>query len=653
MTSRSKPFFLLVALLICQLAQGQTSIKDSITSILDRGARDTATANRLIEAGSLFDQSNAHRAISFYLAAKELSVSIKYIDGVEKSNTGCMEAYMTLSMIDSIKYYVDENVNLARAQNDSLKIGRALANLAVSYRTMLEYDEALKYFIESRQYLGNKGDISVKIAVLDAMQALYYDRSEYAKGIALGTEALPLARKLNDPFTTCKVIINLAINYNGNKEQTKARLLLEEALEINKKLQSPMVEVIALQNLADISLKQNRIPQTKAYLLRGLKLIREMGSPDSEATCLRGLAICALQEKDISLAKSLADTVLSIAQSYKLLKEEAAIKKVLSVIAYLNGKTEEGLRLDFESEAVLEKMITDIISTQTLQLEKKYETAKKQEQIEKLKAEKKVQELTIRQKTLNNYLLMAGAVLLLLFIYITIKNHRQKQKIQQQRITELETEKMLTATQAIIKGEEQERTRLARDLHDGLGGMLSGIKHSLNTMKGNLIMTPENAAAFERSIDMLNTSIQEMRRVAHNMMPEALVKFGLDTALNDFCTQLNQSGSVPITYQSIGVAEINMDQTKALNIFRIIQELVNNSIKHAKAKNILVQLIRSDDKLSITVEDDGIGFISNELNLNKGIGWQNLRSRIDYLKGELDLITSPGNGTSVMISIIL
>ena len=653
MTIKPHSYYLLLVLLIGHLALGQSSPQDSIKSILLKGTSDTATANRLLAAGQKYELTDAKRSIAFYLAARELSTSIKYNEGIEKSNTGCMEGYMTLSILDSIKYFADANLQLARAQKDSLKIGRALANVAVSYRTMLEFDKALQYFIESRQYLDNKADIPVRIGILDAMQALYYDRSEYDKGIALGTEALPLARKFNDPLTTCKVLINLAVNYVGKKEPSKASPLLEEALTINKKLQNPMVEIFVLQNLADIKLKQNRIRETKTYLQRALKLIKEVGSPDAEAICLRGLAICALQERNIVLAKSLADTVLNIAQSHQLIKEEAAIKKVLSVIAYLNGNVDEGLRLDFESEAVLEKMVTDIISTQSLQLEKKYETAKKQEQIEKLKAEKKVQELTIRQKTQNNYLLIAGALVLLLLIYILIKSHRQKQKIQQQRINELETEKMLTATQAILKGEEQERTRLARDLHDGLGGMLSGIKHSLNTMKGNLIMTPENAAAFERSIDMLNSSIQEMRRVAHNMMPEALVKFGVDTALNDFCTQLNQSGSIPITYQSVGLTDINMDQTKALNIFRVVQELVNNSIKHAKAKNILVQLIRSEDKLSITVEDDGIGFNSNELNLNRGIGWQNLRSRIDYLKGELDLVTSPGNGTSVMISIVL
>ena len=136
----------------------------------------------------------------------------------------------------------------------------------------------------------------------------------------------------------------------------------------------------------------------------------------------------------------------------------------------------------------------------------------------------------------------------------------------------------------MLKGEEQERTRLAKDLHDGLGGMLSGIKYSFQTMKGNLIMTPENKQAFERSMDMLDSSIKEMRRVAHNMMPEALVKFGLDTALSDFCNDINKTGALNVSYQSLGLENEIIEQTTAITIYRIVQELINNTMKHAAPK---------------------------------------------------------------------
>jgi signal transduction histidine kinase len=238
-----------------------------------------------------------------------------------------------------------------------------------------------------------------------------------------------------------------------------------------------------------------------------------------------------------------------------------------------------------------------------------------------------------------------------LFTGLLYRNFRQKQKIHQQQLLEMEAEKKLSATEAILKGEEQERTRLAKDLHDGLGGILSGIKFSFQTMRGNLVMTADNQQAFERSMDMLDSSIKEMRRVAHNMMPEALVKFGLDTALKDFCEDINQSGALQVVYQSFGMENVQVEQTAAIAIYRIVQELLNNTMKHAAARTAIVQLSKTADGMNITVEDDGKGFDPVILNNAKGIGWNNIQSRVEYLKGKMDVLSAPGKGTSVNIEL--
>jgi signal transduction histidine kinase len=170
-------------------------------------------------------------------------------------------------------------------------------------------------------------------------------------------------------------------------------------------------------------------------------------------------------------------------------------------------------------------------------------------------------------------------------------------------------------------------------------------------MKGNMVMTPENSKAFERSMDMLDSSIKEMRRVAHNMMPEALVKFGLDTALKDFCSEINQSGALAINYQSYGLEGEHIDQTVSITIYRIVQELINNTMKHAAAKTAIVQVTKSNGRLTVTVEDDGKGFDPVILTQAKGIGWTNIESRINFLKGKLDIDTQEGKGTSVLIEL--
>jgi signal transduction histidine kinase len=263
------------------------------------------------------------------------------------------------------------------------------------------------------------------------------------------------------------------------------------------------------------------------------------------------------------------------------------------------------------------------------------------------------QEKTIRQKNLLNYLLAASIVSIILIFFLSYRTYHQKQKLQQQKISELETEKKLAATEAVLKGEEKERTRLARDLHDGLGGMLSGIKYSFQNMKGNLVMNPENHQSFERGLDMLDTSIKEMRRVAHNLMPEALVKFGLDTALKDFCNDINQTGAIKINYQSIGLANVSINQTAAITIYRIVQELINNTIKHAGASSAIVQVTKNEGQLSVTVEDDGKGFDTGILNKLGGIGWSNIQNRVEFLKGSIDVRSGKDKGVSVHIEVAL
>jgi signal transduction histidine kinase len=170
-------------------------------------------------------------------------------------------------------------------------------------------------------------------------------------------------------------------------------------------------------------------------------------------------------------------------------------------------------------------------------------------------------------------------------------------------------------------------------------------------MKRNLIISPENAAAFEKSMDMLDKSITELRRVAHNMMPEALMNFGLDTALKDFCDSVDQSGAVQLKYQSFGLEKSKVPDVAAAAVYRIVQELVNNILKHAAATTALVQLIGKDGTLSITVEDNGKGFDKKMLENSGGIGYTSLKNRVTYLKGSFDLRTAPGKGTSVHVEL--
>jgi len=130
-----------------------------------------------------------------------------------------------------------------------------------------------------------------------------------------------------------------------------------------------------------------------------------------------------------------------------------------------------------------------------------------------------------------------------------------------------------------------------------------------------------------------------------------LVKFGLDTALKDFCNEIQQSGALYISYQSIGLENLKINQTVEITVYRIVQELVNNIMKHAAAKNAIVQVTKTNEQLAITVEDDGLGFDTGILDNAKGIGWSSIQNRVEFLKGKLDVDSQKEKGTSVHIEI--
>jgi len=287
-----------------------------------------------------------------------------------------------------------------------------------------------------------------------------------------------------------------------------------------------------------------------------------------------------------------------------------------------------------------------------------FETGKKQKGIAPLQNEKKIQSATVEQKSTLRKVFISLIIGLLVFVYLayrTIKSEqkvsRQQQEIQKQRISELEKDRQLLTVDAMLKGQEEERSRIAKDLHDGLGGMLSGVKFSFINMKENMILPAENLPAFDRSIAMLDNTIAELRKVAHNLMPETLVRFGLEEALKDYCNSIQSSTGIQVIYQQFGEYR-KMNSRAEITIYRIIQELVNNILKYAEATQIIVQLTRDDIKTGITVEDNGKGFDTTILDQKRGAGFSNIKYRVNYFKGTLDINSQPGNGTSVNIELI-
>jgi len=185
-------------------------------------------------------------------------------------------------------------------------------------------------------------------------------------------------------------------------------------------------------------------------------------------------------------------------------------------------------------------------------------------------------------------------------------------------------------------------------LHDGLGGMLAGVKINLSGWaqnQGDQI----NHAELDRIVGQLDNSVKELRHIARNMMPETLLKFGLETALKDLCESV-MTNDVKVNFQALSVKEKISTKTQ-LTIYRIVQELLSNAIRHANARNIIVQCSQNNKSFYITIEDDGSGFDPAVEGKTKSMGLLNIRNRIELLKGKMNIESIIDEGTVVNIEL--
>ncbi|MFN3849268.1 MAG: sensor histidine kinase [Spirosomataceae bacterium] len=203
-------------------------------------------------------------------------------------------------------------------------------------------------------------------------------------------------------------------------------------------------------------------------------------------------------------------------------------------------------------------------------------------------------------------------------------------------------------TEAVLEAEERERVRIARDLHDGVGQMIAAARMGLGRFSSkNKLSEPE----INQTLDLLEDSIKEIREVSHNMMPGSLMKFGLPTALKQFVNKINNAGILKVDLQIIGLKE-RLDERIETMLYRVIQEVMNNIIRHSEATNVNIELIQHEDELVLLVEDNGKGFDTSVVE-NQGIGLKNITTRVKYLNGNVNFDSRIGKGTSVIVEVPL
>jgi two-component system, NarL family, sensor kinase len=671
-------YFLVFTFLVSTRSTAQTVLIDSLEKELKKEVHDTVKVFLWIHLANHYSSYDTLKADQYlergFALVKKLNWNYAWGDyyqnkaGIKQNSVRGREADLLFdTAISYFKNAIAEKRYGGEVIAAKLSVVTCKGQKADVILKQGKSKEAIAIYIETLEEWKKSDDPQKLVAIgiyYSKIATVYYDLSQYDK--ALEYDKLSLSYQLMDDNeeAIAWAYIYVCDDFYALKQADSALAYLAKAQPMVDRLNNHRLN---LQYLGKIAQGKRLTGDYNGAIAEYHKVIKEakfLGNQFQTFTSQKMIGFCYLKLEDYRKAREYFLLALPPSVEGGYIKEKLEILTNLVVVEeQLNNKPSAFLYLK-ELTRVKDSIGTEATKKAIAEIENQYQAAQKQEAIIQLQKDKQLQTLvldkqtlSIKQKSLLNYFLFSILGLLLLAAFVGFRNlrhrqqlARQKEALHKQHIRELEKDRQLVAVDSMLKGQEEERTRLAKDLHDGLGGMLSGVKFSLMNMKSDLIIKHENVAVFERSLDMLDSSIRELRRVAHNMMPETLVKFGLDEALKDYCNNINTAQILEVKYQSFGMEE-RLESNTEIIIYRIVQELFANIFKHAEASEVLVQIVREGNRIAIAVEDNGKGFDTKKLEVSKGAGWANIRSRVDYLKGKLDLHSEAGKGTSVNIEL--
>jgi signal transduction histidine kinase len=564
---------------------------------------------------------------------------------------------------DSLLFYSQKAMGLSLKLADLEYISSSVQMLGNYFKRKEDYSNSGECYLLSLK-IEEKNKNRKRIADLNKeLGAIYYYQEVFGKSLSYYSDALVEYEKERDTLNIAKVYSHLGTLYNSREycekrstEQKRedfntAIQYFEKSIQLSTQLGHKAMVINGYLNIASVYNKFEQPEKSLPYLNNAEDYFRKTKDIGSLTSTLHTLGITYYKLKQYNQSIKSFEESLKISIDNKSLDGLQYLYESMAQTYDANKDYKNALNYYRKYMTVKDSVNGLQKSKELFELETKYQTEKKENEIIKLTSQK-------QERNLLLYALSGLILILCILGYFIMKNIRNKKliaeqtlEIKDQHIQELEKERQLIATKSVLKGEESERSRMARDLHDGLGGLLSGVKINLSSIKGNSIISSENAVIFDQAIKLLDNSIIELRRVAHSLMPETLIHYGLKTAFNDFIADLSTNVSHVLSFRFSG-EDIRYNSQLELTVYRIAQELVNNALKHSGAKNIDLQLIAEMNRVCIQVIDNGKGFDSSDKS-GTGKGLVSIRERVASTNGRFDMESSPGHGTEATVEFLL
>ncbi len=547
----------------------------------------------------------------------------------------------------------------------------SLLEIANYYSGKGQYDQSLTAFQEALNYCGQSQEaqsllpmIYSGIAAVYQLQNNYERAAHYYFRAILFAEKLPVSSGLGYTYSNVAGILNhfgqseLALSYLKKAEQIAlkenhmsilenallnrgiiyvtqekweaAMVHFQNSLYLSRKYNLSRAQHFALINIASLHLRNDDADQALIFTREALSITKNV-NPAYINGALIILGKTLLRLKRYQEAEDTLLHTLATAEKLNIGNQMAHSHEALAHLYGATGRYHQAFQAHKRYVALKDSIESRHIAHTVNQLEMKFRVAEKDKELYRQELLIYQQQRRIDRKNLLIVSTTTGTLVLMILLATLYRNRRHKQQIVQLK--------------AMMKGEEKERNRIGRELHDGIGGMLTAINMNLGAIQKRHQDLPQ-MKEFDTVVSMLQDMAAEIRKTSHNLMPDILLRHGFPETLRMYCDQINSGNNVQIDLQCYGNLD-NLDRSLAFSLYRILQELIQNIIKHANAQYAVIQIRQYEQRLTISVEDDGGGFdIRNKYD---GAGLQNIRSRVKALYGHISIESAAERGTTVYI----
>jgi len=581
------------------------------------------------------------------------------------------EALVTYQKALAIENKIGNNFGIARA---NYQIGSVFEKMGLHQEALKHYETSLPIF-RGLDDTNNLGKTLNKIAINTQ------DLGDYHKAILTFEQALDLKQQVKDSLGIINTKLDLSILYQQLKYFNKANIYLKECASFYKQNDFKEEYFTALHNLGNNFYYLGSLEQSEYYFNELLQdsledkslkanIYNSIGAvyQDQElfwkAQENYELALILFTKINDINGIGISNASLGIIYGKDTSDVEKAIFHLEKGLSHIDSTDNISFKLDILSalsesylkaenwEKAAETNQRYIFIKENLTENKRMASAIKAD-LEKEVAILKEQKQKQRVIFIALLVSLSLAIAMAFFAFRSYKNkqkirdERKSNELKQRKIDSLLSEIELQSTYAKLQGQDDERKRIAKDLHDRLGGILSTIKLYFNSVNDKIDdLKQENLNQYQKANQLLDKAVEEVRAIAHNMESGILSKFGLVAELENLVENIQESKQIKIQFITHGM-RTRLDNKMEAEIYKIIQELVSNILKHADATKITLQIIRDNNAVNILVEDDGKGFILEEV--KRGMGLKNIALRVDNLNGELLIDSTVGRGSTISI----